>query len=182
MWWAKCKHEHKHYVLCYSSRHDHLIEAGISCGLNKLNHSSYHFLLVYKHEVAASNQNKEWSWLNKTSTNSKYLSRKSIATQSHVPVKNELLAYFSIHDLYVYRCDLGYNGDTCEDIIDNCKSAPCQNGATCQNQVNNYTCVCPPGQCHTLVTHLLYRMFITKLILWRGMMILKGMRKKYKYT
>ena len=29
--------------------------------------------------------------------------------------------------------------------IDECKSSPCQNGAVCEDQVNNYTCKCKPG-------------------------------------
>ncbi len=29
--------------------------------------------------------------------------------------------------------------------IDNCTPDPCQNGATCQDQVNGYTCQCAPG-------------------------------------
>ena len=37
--------------------------------------------------------------------------------------------------------------------IDECVSAPCQNGGTCTDQVNSYTCHCPPGytglQCQT---------------------------------
>ncbi|KAJ8350851.1 hypothetical protein SKAU_G00259810 [Synaphobranchus kaupii] len=28
---------------------------------------------------------------------------------------------------------------------DACESIPCQNGATCQDQVNSYTCICPCG-------------------------------------
>ena len=29
--------------------------------------------------------------------------------------------------------------------INNCVSNPCSNGATCQNYVNGYTCLCPIG-------------------------------------
>ena len=29
--------------------------------------------------------------------------------------------------------------------IDECASAPCQNGGTCVDQVNGYLCQCPPG-------------------------------------
>ena len=29
--------------------------------------------------------------------------------------------------------------------IDDCASHVCKNGATCQDAVNAYTCVCPPG-------------------------------------
>ena len=37
--------------------------------------------------------------------------------------------------------------------IDECASGPCQNGATCLDQVNGYQCQCEPGytdlQCQT---------------------------------
>lgn len=29
--------------------------------------------------------------------------------------------------------------------IDDCSSGPCQNGATCVDHVNNFSCTCPPG-------------------------------------
>ena len=29
--------------------------------------------------------------------------------------------------------------------IDECKSAPCKNGATCIDKINSYECKCPPG-------------------------------------
>lgn len=32
-----------------------------------------------------------------------------------------------------------------ETVIDNCVSTPCQNGATCVNGANVYTCLCPTG-------------------------------------
>ena len=31
------------------------------------------------------------------------------------------------------------------DIEDNCKNVACQNGGTCQDKVNNFTCECPSG-------------------------------------
>ncbi|KPP65387.1 hypothetical protein Z043_116205, partial [Scleropages formosus] len=31
-----------------------------------------------------------------------------------------------------------------ESLEDACKSGPCQNGATCTDQVKSYTCICPP--------------------------------------
>ncbi len=33
--------------------------------------------------------------------------------------------------------------------IDECGSSPCQNGAVCQNLVNEYTCICKPGYAGT---------------------------------
>lgn len=36
----------------------------------------------------------------------------------------------------IYRCEVD---------IDECLPQPCQNGATCVDWVNNYTCVCQPG-------------------------------------
>ena len=29
--------------------------------------------------------------------------------------------------------------------IDDCESSPCQNGGTCIDEVNYYTCICNPG-------------------------------------
>lgn len=29
--------------------------------------------------------------------------------------------------------------------IDECSSIPCHNGATCNDNINGYTCVCVPG-------------------------------------
>ena len=41
----------------------------------------------------------------------------------------------------------------CFTDIDECASAPCQNGGTCIDQVNGYLCQCAPGytdlQCQT---------------------------------
>ena len=28
---------------------------------------------------------------------------------------------------------------------DECLSNPCQNGGTCEDKINSYTCTCPPG-------------------------------------
>lgn len=36
-------------------------------------------------------------------------------------------------------------GEHCDTDINECDSNPCMNGATCQNEVNNFVCQCPPG-------------------------------------
>uniref|UniRef100_A0A669DUN9 Slit homolog 1 protein n=1 Tax=Oreochromis niloticus TaxID=8128 RepID=A0A669DUN9_ORENI len=41
-------------------------------------------------------------------------------------------------------CPLGFEGPTCETNIDDCDDNDCENGATCIDGVNNYTCFCPP--------------------------------------
>ena len=42
-------------------------------------------------------------------------------------------------------CDPGFDGDNCENNIDDCASAPCMNGGTCIDGVNGHTCTCAPG-------------------------------------
>ena len=39
----------------------------------------------------------------------------------------------------------GYTGRHCENEIQECDSNPCQNGATCHDQVAGYTCECQLG-------------------------------------
>lgn len=38
----------------------------------------------------------------------------------------------------------GFKGRNCEINIDDCEKNMCQNGATCVDGVNTYTCACPP--------------------------------------
>ncbi|XP_053395980.1 fibropellin-1-like [Mercenaria mercenaria] len=42
-------------------------------------------------------------------------------------------------------CMSGFTGNECKTDIDDCSPNPCQNGATCVDQVNNYTCTCNLG-------------------------------------
>jgi hypothetical protein len=56
---------------------------------------------------------------------------------------------------YVCRCSLGMTGSECEEDIDECQSAPCQNGAECAESSSSppyapvelgiYVCDCPVG-------------------------------------
>lgn len=39
----------------------------------------------------------------------------------------------------------GFRGDQCEENIDDCPGNLCQNGATCMDRVNEYSCLCPPS-------------------------------------
>lgn len=42
-------------------------------------------------------------------------------------------------------CKEGYTGSYCQKEINECESAPCQNGATCKDLIGSYTCSCPKG-------------------------------------
>lgn len=39
----------------------------------------------------------------------------------------------------------GFRDDHCEENIDDCPGNLCQNGATCMDRVNEYSCLCPPA-------------------------------------
>ena len=58
---------------------------------------------------------------------------------------------------YTCVCAPGYSGATCATVIDNCASAPCQNGGTCTNVIGagTFTCACAPdytdATCSTFV-------------------------------
>lgn len=38
------------------------------------------------------------------------------------------------------RCQAGYTGSYCEDLVDECSPSPCQNGATCTDYLGGYSC------------------------------------------
>ena len=43
------------------------------------------------------------------------------------------------------HCQDGYAGSYCQDEINECESAPCQNGATCKDLIGSYSCHCTKG-------------------------------------
>lgn len=54
------------------------------------------------------------------------------------------LTHHSNHS-YECICRPGFAGDRCQTEIDNCASAPCQNGATCATSPLGFHCNCAPG-------------------------------------
>uniref|UniRef100_A0A673BPW1 Crumbs cell polarity complex component 2b n=1 Tax=Sphaeramia orbicularis TaxID=375764 RepID=A0A673BPW1_9TELE len=46
---------------------------------------------------------------------------------------------------FICRCLPGFTGDNCSVNMDECGSAPCQHGGSCQDLINSYQCVCPDG-------------------------------------
>ena len=49
--------------------------------------------------------------------------------------------------LFNERCECldGFEGDRCEVNIDDCTDHTCQNGATCIDGIQSYSCQCMPG-------------------------------------
>jgi hypothetical protein len=45
----------------------------------------------------------------------------------------------------VYVCASGFSGIQCQTNIDECASAPCANGGTCVDDINQFACLCPLG-------------------------------------
>ena len=48
-------------------------------------------------------------------------------------------------DSYTCTCVAGYDGNNCENDIDDCASNPCVNATYCEDLVNDYNCACNPG-------------------------------------
>ena len=51
---------------------------------------------------------------------------------------------FSTRDYHCY-CEDGFTGEHCQTDWDECWSGPCQNGATCVDQIADFNCTCPSG-------------------------------------
>ncbi|KTF72240.1 hypothetical protein cypCar_00050435, partial [Cyprinus carpio] len=45
---------------------------------------------------------------------------------------------------FTCNCAPGYTGPRCEQVINECGSNPCQNHATCLDQIGDYSCFCMP--------------------------------------
>ena len=50
-----------------------------------------------------------------------------------------------IEDMSGYQCEckFGYGGDRCQVDLDLCENSPCQNGGTCVDLGDHFTCQCP---------------------------------------
>ncbi|KAF6718827.1 crumbs-like protein 1 [Oryzias melastigma] len=46
---------------------------------------------------------------------------------------------------FICLCMPGFTGHNCSVNVDECGSAPCQHGGSCQDLVNSYRCLCPDG-------------------------------------
>ena len=47
--------------------------------------------------------------------------------------------------MFVCNGNSGFTGTRCESVVDECMSSPCENGGTCLDRVNKYTCSCAPS-------------------------------------
>lgn len=43
---------------------------------------------------------------------------------------------------YICNCNPGWQGTNCDQNINECSSNPCQNGGTCTDGINGFTCAC----------------------------------------
>ena len=46
---------------------------------------------------------------------------------------------------YTCDCKNGFEGANCEININECASEPCENGATCDDLLGKFECICVPG-------------------------------------
>ncbi|XP_053403598.1 scavenger receptor cysteine-rich type 1 protein M160-like isoform X2 [Mercenaria mercenaria] len=42
-------------------------------------------------------------------------------------------------------CSIGFDGDICQNNINDCEPSPCRNGGSCEDRVNGYKCYCISG-------------------------------------
>ena len=63
-----------------------------------------------------------------------------------VYVPEESFCFF-LGDCWHVTCFLstGFTGYLCQTNIDDCAPQPCQNGRTCVDKVNSFSCLCPAG-------------------------------------
>lgn len=56
-----------------------------------------------------------------------------------------ILFFFLIVYIYSVIIFFSYSGAKCESDINECDSAPCQNGGVCRDRVGGFQCQCKPG-------------------------------------
>jgi len=44
-----------------------------------------------------------------------------------------------------FQFSVSCTGARCETQVKKCAISPCEHGGTCDDQVNGFTCICPPG-------------------------------------
>ena len=60
------------------------------------------------------------------------------------------MSYFKTVKMFYAHCVLSYwsivvSGPNCEINNNECASNPCRNRATCEDGINEFTCICEPG-------------------------------------
>ena len=68
----------------------------------------------------------------------------SLLQQIHECLTNSLLLTQATTSApgYICNCNSGWEGANCDQNINECSSNPCQNGGTCTDGINGFTCVC----------------------------------------